>query len=100
MTVNQALKDNKLISGLLLLLFGLLMSWGIWVTNGIYTKFMAVEIDKRTIRSIMETQNKSLEITVFDINELKQEDKRLREKINENQEKIMMLLLDIQKRVR
>ncbi|MBU0907400.1 MAG: hypothetical protein KKE05_04565 [Nanoarchaeota archaeon] len=100
MTIKQNLKDNKLISGLLLLLFGLLMSWGVWVTNGIYTKSMAMEMDKRTVQSIMETQNKTLQINIFDIAELKQEDKRLREKINENQEKIMMLLLDIQKRVR
>jgi len=100
MTMTKVIKDNKLISGLLVVLFGLLMSWGVWVTNGMYSRAASVEVDKTTIRSLMETQNKTLQVACIDIDELKKEDKRLRETINENQVKIMMLLLDIQKKVR
>ncbi len=98
--MKQVIKENKLISGILVVLFGLLMSWGIWVTNTTYTRSMAVEIDRRTIQSTIEVQNKTLQIACVDIDELKKEDRRLRETMNENQVKIMMLLLDIQKKIR
>lgn len=98
--IKQVVKENKLISGALLVLFGLLITWGIWVTDEKYARSMAMEIDKRTVQSMIEVQNKTLQIACVDIDELKREDRRLRETINENQVKIMMLLLDIQKKVR
>ncbi len=104
MTIMKAIKENKSISGALLILFGLLMSWGVWVTNGMYEKKAAVEIDRKTIQSMIEVQSKTVQVACVDIDNLKKEDvrieKELKEMINNNQLKIMMILLDIQKKVK
>ena len=90
-------KENKLISGALVVLFGLLMAWGIWVTDNIYAKSAAVKVDKETIQSMITVQNKTLQVACLDIDELKKEDRRLRVTINEVQAKILIILLDIQR---
>lgn len=82
--------ENKFISGVVLVLLGLFISWGIWVTNGVYKTH---ETATTTVKTICSDINK-LQI---DTKEIRLELKEQRELIYINQEKILEKLGGISK---
>ncbi len=96
MTPIKKVMDNKIISGILVALFGLLMAWGIWVTNGNFKTEAKHAVSQKTIENVCE-----------DVNELKKDTKEIRVELKEqreiifgNQEKILERLGLIHKSVK
>jgi len=107
MTVKQAVKENKLISAMIGTLFVSLLAWGVWVTDAAYEvkyggKLVASRAEVASLK-----QNAELKVVCEDIFELKKTDVILREEmkqqrdmIHNNQQEVLRILLNIQKRIR
>ena len=87
--------NKKLTIPLVLFLIGLVLSWGIWVTNGVYVAFGERQNTDRCIEGIYETQR--------DIKDgqgvLQEEIKQNRETIHRNQQEMLRLLFEINQNV-
>ena len=93
MTVKQAVKENKMVSVILGVLATGLLAWGIWVTDASYT--------------VHYTRSVQLSNICADIDNLELGQKEIRIELRDqrtliatNQEKIYLLLLQIQKGVK
>jgi hypothetical protein len=107
MTVKQAVKENKMISVILGVLASALLAWGIWVTDAAYE----VKYGKKLVESRAEVaslkQDAELKVVCDEIFELKKSDvifreelKQQRDMIHNNQQEVLRILLNIQKRIR
>lgn len=86
-------KENKIIVGIVMAIFGLVVSWGIWVTNGTYKSENTAQSLSNDINAVKESQtNMSGEIK-----EIRNELKEQRDLIHTNQEKILERLGGISK---
>ncbi len=101
--------DNKIISGILVALFGLLMAWGIWVTNGNYKakevqgipeKIVGIEKAQAVSRIVIENVRSDVNQLKVDTKEIRVELKEQREIIYGNQEKILERLGAIHRSVK
>ncbi len=100
MTVNQAVKNNKMISIIIGTVATGLLMWGVWVTDASYKVHYV-----RTV--ITEKRDIQIKNICSDIDALKivdhyimQDLKEQREKTNYNQEKMYIMLLDIGKEIK
>ena len=84
---------NKFISGVIIVIFGLLISWGVWVTNGVYRADKVQEVSDKTISTLC------INITKLEgeVKEVKGELKSQRDLIHQNQEKLLEKLGGISK---
>jgi len=107
MTIQTAMKENKLISMILGAIATGLLAWGIWVTDAAYD----VKYGKKLIESRQEIvslkQDAIIKLISGDIFELqatdvilKEELKQQRDMIHDNHQKVLKILLDIQRNVR
>ncbi len=107
MTVKQAVKENKMISIILSVLATGLMAWGIWVTDASYQiKYGRQLIESRQQFAVLK-QDAEIKVVCEDIFELKKTDimlrdeiKQQRDMIHNNQQEVLRILLNIQKRIR
>jgi|SRR3972149_731146 len=97
--IKQFTKENKLVSVIAGIILSALLTWGIWVTNGIFNKSTEIQIDRKAIETVLQSTNKTIQIACNDIDELKKEDKELRKLIYESNEKILNILLSIQRKI-
>ncbi len=107
MTVKQAVKENKMISVILTILASGLMTWGIWVTDAAYqVKYGKQLIESRQAIAVLK-QDAEIKVMYDDIFDMKKTDvllrdelKQQRDMIHNNQQEVLRILLNIQKRIR
>jgi len=102
----KTIRENKLISIMIGIVFTGLVGWGSWVTSQTFERGVKVQLNQKSIESVLQAQEKTLSIVCMDINELKgidrelkKEDKELRELIHKNQKEIMNTLLSIKNKM-
>jgi len=81
----KKIMDNKIISGVTVALFSLLMAWGIWVTNGNFK----TERVQGVSQVVIENVRSDVEELKKDTKEVRAELKEQRGIIYQNQEKIL-----------
>ena len=96
MAIFKAMSNNKIICGIILTLFSLLMVWGIWVTNGSFETGKKCALFDKSIEVI----GKDIEGLQKGQKEIQGELKEQREMIHTNQTKILEKLTDISKSVK
>lgn len=84
---------TKLSKKIFILIMTLLVSWGLWVTNGIFKADKRQELSDKTIQTLSQDINQ----LHIDTKEIKKELKEQRDLIHNNQEKILEKLGDISK---
>jgi len=88
--------DNKVVSGVVIAVFSLLMAWGIWVTNGNFRVEKAQAVSQKITENVCSDVNQ----LKGDVKEIRVELKDQREVIYKNQEKILERLGSIHKSVK
>ena len=93
MTPIKKIMDNKIISGIVIAIFGLLMAWGISQTNKSFKAEKAQEVSQKVIENVCT----DVEELKKDTKEIRIELKEQREMIHKGQEKIFERLGSIHK---
>jgi len=107
MTIGQAVKENKMISAILGVLATGLLAWFIWITDaGYQIKYGGKLIESRREIAALK-QDAEVKVICDDIFQLKanhiilqEELKQQRDMIHNNQQEVLRILLNIQKRIR
>lgn len=98
MTFGNLIRDSKIFVGMIVTIIGLLLSWGVWATSSIFRQegkqVVGTERDIATQQSVNEIKG---DIKDFK-GEVKQEFGKMRDKIDTNQEKVLDVLRDMDKR--
>lgn len=93
--------DNKILTGTAIVVFGLVLSWGIWVTSGVYQTDKAQEVTKvatdSKIDSICTDLNELRSDFKSETKDIKKELQDQRDMIFTNNEKVMEKLGGISK---
>ena len=92
----KKIMDNKIISGIVIAIFGLLMTWGVWVTKGNFKAEKIQEISQKVIENVC----RDVDQLKQDTKEIRIELKEQREMIYKGQEKIFERLNSIHKSVK
>ena len=89
-------KINKLVLAILGVLVAFIISWSIWVTNGIYGADKEKAVASQKVTELCDDVNEIKD----DMKSVKKDIKEQNEKVNSNQEKILEKLIEINKTIK
>jgi peptidoglycan hydrolase CwlO-like protein len=89
-------KINKLVLTIIGILVASVISWSIWVTNGIYGADKEKAVTSQKVTELCSDVNEIKD----DMKSVKEDIKKQNEKVNSNQEKILEKLIEINKGIK
>lgn len=99
--MKKFIKENKLVSGIIAILFSSVITynvlWGVWVTNQIFCQDKAIASHSAVQKEEEKSVKDSVKILSEDVKEVKKDLNKLDEKISDNNEKMLKILIDIKK---